>query len=165
MLNIVEAQLPQGPAQWETVQVMYNSSIPKESGWTLRDVESIRRKFKMLRSVQKPTGDPYCPPSVVRAKRIQRAIESAMGVCDLENDDGSGHGDVDEASENDHENVMDSTMDSDNPVATQRTGLLPGELIALGKASGASPIMSHTAQRRRKIDDMLAVIADNQEKK
>ena len=50
------------------------------------DHESLRRKFKALKNVMKPTGDPTCPPDVIRAKHIQRRIEERMGVAELNED-------------------------------------------------------------------------------
>jgi hypothetical protein len=53
---------------------------------TPRTGESLRNKFKSLRSKAKPTGDPSCPPEVVRAKRAHKRIEEKMGVCDFDDD-------------------------------------------------------------------------------
>ena len=40
-----------------------------------------------LKGHKKPTGDPTCPPQVVRAKRIQRDMESRMAVQTLQSDE------------------------------------------------------------------------------
>ncbi|ETV82643.1 hypothetical protein H257_05218 [Aphanomyces astaci] len=166
MLDVIEDQLPMGPAQWDAVQESYMRIQPADQGAPPRDVDSIRRKFKTLRSARKPTGDPLYPPAVSRAKRIQRAIEPFMGVRDLECPDELGIMDEGEAmdeAESDVETKESSTTTS--VVATQRTGLTAAELAVLGKASGSEPILSHKAQRRHKIDDILAAIAENQEAK
>ncbi|KAF0702542.1 hypothetical protein AaE_015859 [Aphanomyces astaci] len=169
MLDAVEVHVPWGPAHWENVAETYNSTIPTNQGWPARDVDSIRRKFKALRSVRKPTGDPLCPPSVSRAKRLQQAIEAAMGVFDLQARVPNGHDDEDTASCSDGANdtpdvAVDSPVATD-AVATQRTDLTPAQLIALGQTRGSEPAISQTAARRRKIDDMLSTLAENQVEK
>jgi hypothetical protein len=47
---------------------------------SLREGDDLKLKFRRLKSVKKPTGDPTCPPQVVRAKRIYRGIERKMNV-------------------------------------------------------------------------------------
>lgn len=92
LLDIVEALLPTGELEWESVAAEYNKIIsakfPTMSRRMVRDCDSLRNKFKGLRNIRKPTGDPTCPPTVVRAKRIQKAIESRQGVIDF----GVNHG-------------------------------------------------------------------------
>jgi len=69
----------------------------------------LRNKFKALRSVRKPTGDPDCPPAVKRAKRIQREIEENLDVGnyddgmegELQNADGEEDYEEDEGGEDD----------------------------------------------------------------
>lgn len=41
-------------------------------------MDALRNKFKALKNVKKPTGDPAWPPEVVRAKRNRRAIEKKV---------------------------------------------------------------------------------------
>ena len=57
-----------------------------EQGYEVRDAESLRAKFKTLCLVKNPTGDPICPPNVVRAKRLMSAIENKMGVTDFDDE-------------------------------------------------------------------------------
>jgi hypothetical protein len=45
---------------------MYNES--KHVLAPERDYDAIKNKWKALKNIKKPTGDPTCPPLVVRAK-------------------------------------------------------------------------------------------------
>ncbi|CAK4147545.1 unnamed protein product, partial [Aphanomyces euteiches] len=115
-----------------------------------RDTKSIRRKFKSLRNSKKPTGGPECPSEVVQAKRINRLLEARMSFLDMGSDSGV---DSDKAEE-------DSAQPAPVVAATPRTGLDPSELMALGNVGG--PIISQTAQRRRRIDEILSESAENE---
>ena len=84
MLDIVEEILPHGQEMWNRCAETYQSRV--EAGYEVRDADSLRTKFKALRLVKKPTGDPLCPPNVVRAKRIMVSIENKMGVTDFDDD-------------------------------------------------------------------------------
>jgi hypothetical protein len=84
MLDIVEEILPHGQEMWNRVAEAYQSRV--EPGYEVRDAELLRTKFKALRLVKKPTGDPVCPPKVVRAKRLMGSIENKMGVTDFDDD-------------------------------------------------------------------------------
>lgn len=83
MLTQVEKVLPLGASAWEKVEVAYNRAAV---GQPHRDVVAIRLKFTTLKNVRKPTGDPTCPPTVTRTKRIQRLIDSAASVALLDDD-------------------------------------------------------------------------------
>ena len=65
MLDIVEEILPHGQEMWVRCAESYQSRV--ETGYEVRDADSLRAKFKALRLVKKPTGDPHCPPNVIRA--------------------------------------------------------------------------------------------------
>ena len=65
MLDLAEYSLPLGSNDWERVQSEYHQDLP--AGWGKRDVDTIKRKFKALRNIRKPTGDPDCPETVKRA--------------------------------------------------------------------------------------------------
>lgn len=55
-------------------------------------MDSLRNKFKTLRNMKKPTGDPDCPPAVKRAKRADFEIQKKMGVETFDDDVLSGEG-------------------------------------------------------------------------
>jgi hypothetical protein len=85
MLDIVEEILPHGQEEmWVRCAESYQSRV--EPGYEVRDSDSLRAKFKALRLVKKPTGDPHCPPNVARAKRLMVSIENKMGVTDFDDD-------------------------------------------------------------------------------
>ena len=78
LLDIVEDRLPFGQEQWERVGIEFRSKFSNAP--VVRETESLRAKFKTLRNHKKPTGDPDCPPAVVRAKRAYRDIEVKTDV-------------------------------------------------------------------------------------
>ena len=79
-----EQRLPFGNDEWEELALDFNRTMrifnPLAQG---RDGNSLKAKFKSLKNVRKPTGDPTCPPMVRRAKLAQRAIEGRMAVADM----------------------------------------------------------------------------------
>jgi len=80
-----------GQYKWERVCRLYNQRT--EKGAPYRNEESIRNKWRSLKNASKPTGDPNCPPNVVRAKRIQKEIEDLVGAFEIDDDDEiDGHG-------------------------------------------------------------------------
>jgi hypothetical protein len=64
------------------VMSMYNES--KHVLAPERDYDAIKNKWKALKNIKKPTGDPTCPPLVVRAKRLNKEIEDGVGVLNLD---------------------------------------------------------------------------------
>jgi hypothetical protein len=68
---------------WNAIELEYNRLNPLRP----RDVDALRIKFKSLRNVQKPTGDPTCPPEVVRAKRAQANMEAKQSVVTMDDDE------------------------------------------------------------------------------
>ncbi|CAM9602921.1 unnamed protein product, partial [Ectocarpus fasciculatus] len=83
MLTIAEGILPMGMGQWEAAASEYNVHFPRYP----RDAESLRVKYKALKNMKKPTGDPICPTPVKRAKRLQREIELQMSTINFDDDD------------------------------------------------------------------------------
>jgi hypothetical protein len=82
LLDQILEILPCGGNEWESVSVLYNSN--RLAWMSDRDGESCKTKFKSLKNVKKPTGDPTCPPNVKRAKRIQYQIESKISVATMD---------------------------------------------------------------------------------
>ena len=60
--------LPRGHNDWEQVKLAYDAVKPV--WWSERDLESLRSKFKTLRSTKKPTGSQTIPTNVSTAKKI-----------------------------------------------------------------------------------------------
>lgn len=73
MLDPVEKHENLGENHWEFVAAHYKEWA-LSVGRPVRDVKSLRAKFDKLCSVNKPTGDPTCPPDVRRSKRILKVI-------------------------------------------------------------------------------------------
>ena len=74
LLDKVDEIKPRGSNEWEAVARAYNiSRLSAEylTGRPERDVDSCKTKFKALKNVKKPTGDPTIPPEVKRAKQIE----------------------------------------------------------------------------------------------
>jgi hypothetical protein len=117
LLTLVEERLPFGQEEWDSLALEYHRRLSRliDDPYT-RNGMSLRTKFKHLKNKRKPTGDPTCPPEVVRAKRAYRAIESRMEVVNL-NDDGDGNGpDSQEDDDEDMEDMdgMDHAAHEDN---------------------------------------------------
>ena len=83
LLDIVEEVLPRSPNEWEAISRRHIENFPG------RTQDSIRRKFNSLANHKKPTGDPNCPPTVRRAKRIFALIRERMDISDGEDDNES----------------------------------------------------------------------------
>ncbi|RHY04880.1 hypothetical protein DYB36_006910 [Aphanomyces astaci] len=77
LLDCIQDLVPLGQNGWAKVTQQFNAH--NNVGFA-RDWEACKRKFTFLKSVKKPTGDPDCPPLVVRAKHIQRDIDSRAAV-------------------------------------------------------------------------------------
>ncbi|ETV73897.1 hypothetical protein H257_11553 [Aphanomyces astaci] len=62
LLDITVAVLPLGKNQWEKVAQRFGTDATAQS-LPHRDAEALKRKFLLLKNVQKPTGHPDCPPT------------------------------------------------------------------------------------------------------
>ena len=82
MLDIVERVLPTGQYQWERVAVEYNQRTREN-----RPADSLKKKFKQLKNVSKPSGKPHIRSEIERAKKIASDMENSMGVVDCDDDD------------------------------------------------------------------------------
>jgi hypothetical protein len=70
LLDAIEEILPIGSQEWEAVERQHRSMYPESD----RNQEALKRKFGKLYLKKIPTGDPHCPPEVIRAKRIYDEI-------------------------------------------------------------------------------------------
>lgn len=108
-----------GMYMWERVANAYNSKeerVKRQMGsMPVRDVDSIRSKWKSLKNSKKPTGEPDCPKEVRRAKRIFREIETGAGVFNMDDDDESGS--EDEKSSKSKSDSEENNADSDSSSA------------------------------------------------
>jgi hypothetical protein len=107
---------------WDRVAFDYNSkeerSKRRMQAMPVRDVDSIRTKWKALKNCKKPTGDPDCPKEVRRAKRIQREIENGAGVFNLDDSD-------DDSSDNNDNNDDSSSSSSVHSPVCSRPAINP----------------------------------------
>ena len=71
---------PRSPNEWEAVSRHHIENYPGHTQ------DSIRRKFNSLANHKKPTGDPNCPPTVRRAKRIFALIRERIDISEREDD-------------------------------------------------------------------------------
>jgi hypothetical protein len=182
MLTVVEELLPLGGDHWEHVALEYNKKVSADR---VRNAESLRKKFKTLRNVKKPTGDPDCPIEVKRAKRAQYSIEAKMGVETFE----SGEDDeLEDIIEDGNINISDEESSSDEggdgggagddddgeppakkakppkpkpqSAAVNRVGKSTTELLDMSRSmSSSSPTpsttSSHSGAAKKTIDKML----------
>ncbi len=142
LLDLSEEILPGGPNEWCQVAAAFNLNRPPLV--VSRDEDSLRNKFKALKNVRKPTGDPTCPPDVRRAKRIQKLIEAKVGVAGL--DDGVEEEVVEEGGDGEEEEIgdegeEDETSDSEDEAAHERQRLRREQRArygSIGTAASAS---------------------------
>lgn len=85
-MDRIEENLPCGADEWNEISLEYNSYFGGKSGEN-RTAEDLKNKFKALKTTKKPTGDPTCPPAVIWAKMIQKAMEARMDVQTLDSGD------------------------------------------------------------------------------
>ena len=69
-MDIVESFLPISVQNWQAVADVHLENYRREA----RTTESLRRKFQEIARRTGPTGDPNCPPYVIKAKRINRQL-------------------------------------------------------------------------------------------
>jgi hypothetical protein len=69
-MDLVESFLPISAQNWQAVADVHLENYRREA----RTAESLRRKFQEISRRTGPTGDPNCPPYVIKAKRINRQL-------------------------------------------------------------------------------------------
>ncbi|OWY90634.1 hypothetical protein PHMEG_00041157 [Phytophthora megakarya] len=84
LLDIILKVRPLGKDEWERLAVTFNANRPR--GAPERDVDSLRRKFKVLYSTRKPTGVADMPPHIRKAKEAKRAIDEKVNVIELDDE-------------------------------------------------------------------------------
>ena len=101
-----------GGNRWNQVAEEF-AAISIRNKWPPRDEESIKSKFKNLKNVRKPTGDPNCLAEVKRAKRIQVEIDKAEAVLNLGETYEEDEFDDDENEEDDEEEVEEAKQEEE----------------------------------------------------
>ena len=86
-LDLVESFLPISVQNWQAVADVHLENYRREA----RTAESLHRKFKEISRRTGPTGDPNCPPYVIKAKRFNRQlvqmIDASSGGSEAERSD------------------------------------------------------------------------------
>jgi hypothetical protein len=80
IVEAVQAFLPLRAQEWEHPQQRYNSQYAKVEGWDIRELNSLKTKFRALVTHPKNTGDPNCPKHVCDTKSTQNAMDSRAHV-------------------------------------------------------------------------------------
>ncbi len=83
MLDLLEEHLPISAIEWERVETAHKIRFPAED----RSRESLKRKFQDLYRTKIPTGDPFIPLKVRRAKMIHRMMDERINSSDCETND------------------------------------------------------------------------------
>ncbi|KAG9416823.1 hypothetical protein AC1031_001213 [Aphanomyces cochlioides] len=107
LLDAIEKVMPLGSNGWEKVSQLFNLD---ESILIARNDEQCKRKFVALKNHRKPTGDSDCPLNVVRAKRLQRALDNYGAVVRLAMDEESRL----DYQDDENEEATIATYDGDN---------------------------------------------------
>jgi hypothetical protein len=74
LLELVRKFLPIGQEEWKLIE--HSAQWPQ----TGRCFSSLRNKFNLLANSRMPTGQAYCPPNVVEAKRILEEIKKQAEI-------------------------------------------------------------------------------------
>ena len=77
-LDLMERDLPIGQQEWNAINEEHAHN------WSLRGVDSLRRKYSELHRKKVPTGDPNIPPEVLAAKRIHYKIGRKAEISTVE---------------------------------------------------------------------------------
>jgi hypothetical protein len=87
LLDIVKSCLPISAQNWQAVADVHLENYRREA----RTAESLRCKFPEISRRTGPTGDPNCPPYVIKAKPINRQlvqmIDALSGGSEAEKSD------------------------------------------------------------------------------
>ena len=86
LLEYVHMIIPVSTQDWEVIADAYNTCM-EERASTPRTHEALKQRFKKFANAPKPTGDPQCPPNVVKAKQLSREILGKVHAGDIEDGD------------------------------------------------------------------------------
>ena len=162
LLDKVDEYKPRGTNEWEAVTRAYNISrlsIESLNGRPERDVDSCKTKFKALKNVRKPTGDPSIPPDVKRAKQIQYQIESRMSAVNFDDNDAQEEDDDDQISEEEKEfedaELQLLTASGTSSANELQTRAESPRLMSPPSVSSVANPPSASAVKRQKLDSAI----------
>ena len=110
-MDIVEHFLPISAQNWQAIADVHLENYHQEA----QTAESLHHKFQEISRRTGPTGDPNCPPYVIKAKRINRQlvqmIDASSGGSEAkESDDGlSNASDSEDKGAGEFANVINKT--------------------------------------------------------
>ncbi|KAF9002267.1 hypothetical protein BDQ17DRAFT_1425930 [Cyathus striatus] len=86
LLNVMEVLVPLGLKGWANVKCTYNNQAI-DLVHPHRSAKSLELKFKQLVKMMKPTGDAECPPHILKAHKINQAMNEKESTWDIDNED------------------------------------------------------------------------------
>ncbi|KAI5799754.1 hypothetical protein FPQ18DRAFT_302120 [Pyronema domesticum] len=90
LFGLIEDHLPIGGEMWEKVAAQYNG-LATNAGHKHCNAKYLKTHYTSFIKSKKPTGDPYCPPNVLRALGLEKQIEEKCHMVAPE--DGTGEDD------------------------------------------------------------------------
>lgn len=125
LARCIQQILPCGPNEWSRVANMYNMNRPHYCHE--RDVDAIVSKYKSIKRLRKPSGDPNMPAYVGIMKQCAKEIEDKASVFQSDVEEAEEEEDVGEeaggASSNDAATENEETKDDiDEDSYEGRTG-------------------------------------------
>ena len=110
----IQAVLPLGPEEWETVAVMHGEIYPNFNRCSM----NLKRKFKEMYKSSMPTGDPNCPPHIRAAKRLHFQIQERSDADNLDGEEVDLAIDLmpDEDNSDNNNNGIDNNSNNNNNV-------------------------------------------------
>ncbi|KAG9398807.1 hypothetical protein AC1031_014124 [Aphanomyces cochlioides] len=166
LLDAIEKVMQLGSNGWEKVSQFFNRD---ESILIARNDEQCKRKFVALKNHRKPTGDPDCPLNVVRAKRLQRALDNYGAVVRLGSDDDEieceknspSNRAVDEESrldyqDDENEDATIVTYDGDNSESVVEPLNSGSAVVATDLGNSDAKVSGHSLEELRLLSSSLA---------
>ena len=98
-MDLVESFLPISLQAWKAVADVHLENYRREA----RTAESLHHKFQEISCRTGPTGDPNCPPYVIRAKRINRQLIQMIDASSGGSEAGRSDDGLSDASDSEYE--------------------------------------------------------------
>ena len=99
LMDLVESFLPISAQNWQAVADVHLENYRREA----RTAESLRRKFQEISRRTGPTGDPNCPPYVIKAKYINRQLVQMIDASSGGSEAGRSDDGLSDASDSEYE--------------------------------------------------------------
>jgi hypothetical protein len=99
LMDLVQSFLPISAQNWQAVADVHLENYRRE----VRTAESLRRKFQEISRRTGPTGDPNCPPYIIKAKRINRQLVQMIDASSGGSEAGRSDDGLSDASDSEYE--------------------------------------------------------------